>query len=140
MLLQSVFLQYRRRLILIFSEIIPKTIGATYWRRLASPSAYVIRFLMIITFPFVWLSEVLSSKLSYDEDEVKKVSREEITVMAEMGEDEGILEEQETDLIENTLRLKDIKVNDVMTPRNVIFALNKAVSYTHLTLPTSDLV
>ena len=45
--------------------------------------------------------------------------------MAEMGEDEGVLEEQETDLIENTLRLKDVKVNDVMTPRTVIFALNK---------------
>ena len=109
--------------ILIFSEIIPKTIGATYWRRLASPSAYVIRFLMIITFPFVWLSEVLSSKLSNDEDEVKKVSREEITVMAEMGEDEGSIDEQESDIIENLFRLKEIDVEEILTPRSVIYAL-----------------
>ena len=43
--------------------------------------------------------------------------------MAEMGEDEGVLEEQETDIIENTLKLKDVKVKDIMTPRSVIFAL-----------------
>ena len=71
--------------ILIFSEIIPKTIGATYWRSLASPSAYTIRILMVITFPFVWISQALSTQLTRDEDEIKKVSREEITVMAEMG-------------------------------------------------------
>ena len=44
--------------------------------------------------------------------------------MAEMGEDEGVLEEQETDIIENTLKLKDVKAKDIMTPRSVIFALN----------------
>ena len=61
---------------------------------------------------------------NFGEDEAT-ITREEVIAMAEMGEDEGVLEEQETDLIENTLRLKDVKVNDVMTPRTVVFALNK---------------
>ena len=108
--------------ILIFSEIIPKTIGATYWRTLASPSAYIIRILMIITFPFVWISQALSSKMNRDEDEIKKVSREEITVMAEMGEDEGSIDEQESDIIENLFRLKKMHVEEILTPRSVIFA------------------
>ena len=108
--------------ILIFSEIIPKTIGATYWRTLASPSAYIIRILMIITFPFVWISQALSSKMNRDEDEIKKVSRVEIAVLADMGEDEGSIDEQESDIIENLFRLKKMHVEEILTPRSVIFA------------------
>tara|TARA_B100000676_G_scaffold191869_1_gene188646 strand:- start:255 stop:857 length:603 start_codon:yes stop_codon:yes gene_type:complete len=55
------------------------------------------------------------------EDDQKRVSREEIAVMAEMGEDEGSLDEQESDIIENLLQLKNISVNDILTPRSVIF-------------------
>ncbi len=108
-------------LILVFSEIIPKTLGSTYWRGLVSSAVRFIQFLIWVTYPFVLLAEFISN---FGSDSTS-VTREEVIAMAEMGEDEGILEEQETDLIENTLRLKDIKVNDVMTPRNVIFALNK---------------
>ncbi len=109
--------------ILVFSEIIPKTIGAVYWKKLASPSAYSIRFLIYITLPFVWLSQALSAKLTPDEDEMKKVSREEITAMAEMGEDEGSIDEHESDIIENLFRLKEMNVDEILTPRSVIFAL-----------------
>jgi len=108
--------------ILIFSEIIPKTIGAIYWRRLASPSAYIIRILMVITFPFVWISQAVSRRMNRDEDEIKKVSREEIAVMAEMGEDEGSIDEQESDIIENLFRLKKMHIEEILTPRSVIFA------------------
>ena len=108
-------------LILVFSEIIPKTLGSTYWRGLVGSAVRFIQFLIWVTYPFVLLAEFISN---FGSDSTS-VTREEVIAMAEMGEDEGILEEQETDLIENTLRLKDIKVNDVMTPRNVIFALNK---------------
>ena len=107
--------------ILIFSEIIPKTIGANYWKQLIIPSSIFIRFLMILTFPFVWLSIALSSRMEPKEDDQKRVSREEIAVMAEMGEDEGSLDEQESDIIENLLQLKNISVNDILTPRSVIF-------------------
>ena len=108
-------------LILVFSEIIPKTLGSTYWRRLIGSAVRFIQLLIGMMYPFVLLAEFISN---FSPDSTS-VPREEVVAMAEMGEDEGILEEQETDLIENTLRLKDIKVSDVMTPRNVIFALNK---------------
>ena len=105
--------------ILIFSEILPKTLGAYFCRSLAIPSAYVIRALMVITFPFVWLSNTLSSAINSNGD---KVSREEITAMAEMGEDEGSIDEHESDIIENLFRLKEIQIEDILTPRSVIYA------------------
>ena len=105
--------------ILVFSEILPKTIGAYFCRSLAIPSAYLIRFLMVIAFPFVWLSNTLSKSISSKED---KVSREEIAAMAEMGEDEGSIDEQESDIIENLFRLKEIQIEDILTPRSVIYA------------------
>ena len=105
--------------ILIFSEILPKTLGAYFCRSLAIPSAYVIRALMVITFPFVWLSNTLSSVINSNED---RVSREEITAMAEMGEDEGSIDEHESDIIENLFRLKEIQIEDILTPRSVIYA------------------
>ena len=128
-------------LILVFSEIIPKTIGSVYWRGLIGNTTLIIEILIFFTYPLVLLAEYISN---FGEDEAT-VTREEVIAMAEMGEDEGVLEEQETDIIENTLKLKDVKVKDIMTPRSVIFALNsdltvgqvlEAVSYTHLTLPT----
>jgi len=108
-------------LILVFSEIIPKTIGSVYWRGLIGNTTFIIQVLIVFTYPLVLLAEYISN---FGKDEAT-VTREEVIAMAEMGEDEGVFEEQETDLIENTLRLKDVKVNEVMTPRTVIFALNK---------------
>ena len=109
--------------ILVFSEIIPKTIGAIYWRKLAAPSAYTIRLLIFLTLPFVWLSKALSATMTPNEDELKKVSREEISAMAEMGEDEGSIDEHESDIIDNLFRLKEMNVDEILTPRSVIFAL-----------------
>ena len=88
-------------LILVFSEIIPKTIGSVYWRGLIGNTTLIIEVLIFFTYPLVLLAEYISN----------------------FGEDEGVLEEQETDIIENTLKLKDVKVKDIMTPRSVIFAL-----------------
>ena len=107
-------------LILVFSEIIPKTIGSVYWRGLIGNTTLIIEVLIFFTYPLVLLAEFISN---FGEDEAT-VTREEVIAMAEMGEDEGVLEEQETDIIENTLKLKDVKVKDIMTPRSVIFAVN----------------
>ena len=106
-------------LILVFSEIIPKTIGSVHWRGLIGNTTLIIEVLIFFTYPLVLLAEYISN---FGEDEAT-VTREEVIAMAEMGEDEGVLEEQETDIIENTLKLKDVKVKDIMTPRSVIFAL-----------------
>ena len=110
--------------ILIFSEIIPKTLGAIYWKRLSGFAAYTIRGLILITFPLVYLSESFYRLVGRNEKE-QKVSREEMIAMAEMGEDEGTIEEKEGDIIENLLNLREMKAEEIMTPRNVIFALQK---------------
>ncbi len=110
--------------ILIFSEIIPKTIGAKYNKSLVPFSAYTINTLMIVSWPFVILSESLSSLMGNgNNNRESKASREELLAMAEISEDEGSIDEQEGDIIENLMKLDDMPVEDIMTPRSVIFAL-----------------
>lgn len=109
--------------ILYFSEIIPKTIGALYWKTLAIPASYLITFIVIIAYPFLILSTLLT-KL-FKKSERQKISREEIIAASEQGEKEGIINEQESDIIENLLNLKTKKVEEILTPRSVVFALDK---------------
>ena len=110
--------------ILIFSEIIPKTLGTVYSKKLVGFTAYSIQVLTILTLPFVYLSEGFSKLFKSNGDHLG-VTREEMIAMAERGEDEGTLKEQESDVIENLLRLKDVEAEAVLTPRSVVFALNK---------------
>ena len=112
--------------ILIFSEIIPKTIGAIYSKSLVPFTAYTIRILMFIAWPFVILSETMSQFINKGENGGEsKASREELLAMAEISEDEGSIDEQEGDIIENLMKLDDMPVEDIMTPRSVIFALKE---------------
>ena len=113
--------------ILIFSEIIPKTIGALYWKRILVPATFAVQVLIVMTYPLVVLLELLSKWLAKEGNE-DKVSREEVIAMAELGEDEGTIEESESTVIENVLMLDDIPVEEVLTPRSVIFALDKTSS------------
>jgi len=113
--------------ILIFSEIIPKTIGALYWKRILVPATFAVQVLIIMTYPLVVMLELLSKWLTKDGNE-DKVSREEVIAMAELGEDEGTIEESESTVIENVLMLDDIPVEEVLTPRSVIFALENTSS------------
>ena len=113
--------------ILIFSEIIPKTIGALYWKRILVPATFAIQVLIVMPYPLVVLLELLSKWLA-KEGNGDKVSREEVIAMAELGEDEGTIEESESTVIENVLMLDDIPVEEVLTPRSVIFALDKTSS------------
>ena len=113
--------------ILIFSEIIPKTIGAIYSKSLVSFSAYSIRILMFLAWPFVILSEAMSKLIHGGENGGEsKASREELLAMAEISEDEGAIDEQEGDIIENLMKLDNMPVEDIMTPRSVMFALKKS--------------
>tara|TARA_Y100001970_G_C14232215_1_gene859375 strand:+ start:1799 stop:2836 length:1038 start_codon:yes stop_codon:yes gene_type:complete len=110
--------------ILIFSEIIPKTIGARYNKSLVAFSAYTINALMVVSWPFVILSESVSYLMGNGNGNGDaKASREELLAMAEISEDEGSIDEQEGDIIENLMKLDDMPVEDIMTPRSVIFAL-----------------
>ena len=105
-------------LILVFSEIVPKTIGTSQWRRLMGFTAYTIRTLIFILYPVVvavqWFTKLIAKK---DEEETV-VSREEVAAMA-VGEDEGVIDEDENKIIQNVIKLNDIKAYDVMTPRVV---------------------
>jgi len=106
-------------LILVFSEIIPKTIGTTQWRRLMGFTAYTIRILIVVLYPIVMLVEWFTKLISRKDDEETAVSREEVAAMADMGEDEGVIDEDENKIIQNIIKLGDVKAYDVMTPRVV---------------------
>lgn len=114
-------------LILIFSEIIPKTIGAQYWRRLAMVSGKIIHAMIIITYPLVIMTGYLSKLLSRNREE-HSVSREEISAMANIGSEEGIIEDKENRIIQNIFRLKSIKVSDIMTPRVVVTIADESMT------------
>ncbi|WP_103018930.1 CNNM domain-containing protein [Salinibacter altiplanensis] len=109
-------------LILVFSEIIPKTLGAVYWRTLTPTIVRLLRATILAMWPLVKLSQGLTYLLSRDEDKAA-FSREEFTAMAELGEEEGVFEEKESRILRNLFRFNSLRVKDVMTPRTVIFQL-----------------
>ena len=110
--------------ILFFSEIIPKTLGANYTKSLVGFTAYMIRILIFLVFPMVFLGEKISKFLSRDNQDSSKASRAELIAMAELSEDEGAIDSQEGDIIENLMKLDNILAEEVMTPRSVIFSLS----------------
>lgn len=114
-------------LILVLSEIIPKTIGARYWRKLALISAQIINLMIIITYPLVIASEYITRVFSKNKNEAT-TSREEISAMANIGTREGIFGEKENKIIQNIIRLKAVTVSDVMTPRVVVSTANEEIS------------
>jgi len=106
-------------LILVFSEIIPKTIGVRYWRKLALVSGIIINTMVIITLPLVIMTGYITKLFSKDKD-IPTVSRDEISAMANIGTDEGIFDEKENKIIQNIIRLRTIKISEIMTPRVVV--------------------
>ena len=114
-------------LILVLSEIIPKTIGASYWRTLAMPSEKIIRFLIVVTYPLVWLSELLTRSFS-PRIQPLTVSREEVAAMVSVGTDEGVIEMAENNMIQNFLKLSDIAAREIMTPFVVVEAVGKSTT------------
>lgn len=110
-------------LILVLSEIIPKTIGATYWRKLAPFTAKTLRLLMILLYPFVLMSQAITRWLS-DED-MPSFSREEFGALADLGVEEGVFEEEESRIFKNLIRFSSLRVKDIMTPRTVVVGFNE---------------
>ena len=105
-------------LILVFAEIIPKVIGTTYWRELMGFTARTIRALIYILYPFVLLVELITKAFPDNEDD-PTVSREEVLAMVNVGEEEGVVDEDENKIFTNLMRLDSIHAYDVMTPRVV---------------------
>jgi len=109
-------------LILVFSEIIPKTLGAHYWRQLAPATAYSLRILIRVLYPFVVLAEKLTGGMT-EATTLSGFSRSEFAAMADVSAEEGVLAERESEILKNLLQLRQIRVQDVMTPRTVLFSL-----------------
>lgn len=106
-------------MILVFTEIIPKTIGARYWRELSKLSVKTIRVMTFITYPLVIASSAITKFISSKAEE-HTTSREEISALANIGALEGIFGEKENKIIQNLIRLKSVRVAEVMTPRVVV--------------------
>ena len=107
----------------MLSEIIPKTIGASYWRSLAMPSTKVIRMFIFITYPLVLLSELIT-KVFTPRNHQASVSREEVSAMVDVGTTEGIFRESESKIIKSCIRLAAVKAREVMTPSVVVETAN----------------
>jgi CBS domain containing-hemolysin-like protein len=109
-------------IILIFSEIIPKTIGANYWKQLA-PFATNTLTVMIYSplYPVIWFSNQITKVLSKNKNR-SILSRSEFHAMAEIGVKEGIFKEEESKILMNLMVFNKIAVKNIMTPRTVVFA------------------
>ncbi len=135
-------------IILIFSEILPKTLGATYWKALSIPTAYVLVFLVLVFKPVLaplsWFNRLIQPRGKKE----ATVSRAEIRVLAEIGRREGILREDEWSVVTNVMGLGKVEVREVMTPRTDMVAVSLDTSVRdamdlmldrgHLRLPVYD--
>jgi CBS domain containing-hemolysin-like protein len=120
----SVFLTF---MILIFSEIIPKTIGKNHTKTLAVFCAYAVQMMTVSLYPVVKLSEFVSKAMSSPSEE-PDITRDEMIKHAELGVEEGTIKAKESVIIRNLLKLDKIYVSDIMTPRSVFTALDGSLS------------
>ncbi len=110
--------------ILIISEIIPKTIGANNWKSLLPFTIRSLSFIIIATAPLVWISQLITKSLK--KDKAKSVlSRSDFMAMTELSKDAGAINQKESSIINNLLNLKEVRAEDIMTPKNVISAIDE---------------
>lgn len=113
-------------LILFASEIVPKTLGAVYWRQLAGPTAQFVRLLIIALYPLILVSEQLTRLVSGGK-KVHPFNRDEFVALAGIGEKSGQIDAHESRIIRNLFRLSSLRTRDVMTPRIVIAGFPKSL-------------
>ena len=118
----GVFSAVATLLILFLSEIVPKTLGAVYWRSLAGPTARFVRALIVMLYPLIKMSELLTRLVSRGK-KVHVFSRDEFVAMADVGEEAGQIDERESRIIRNLFRMTALKARDAMTPRTVVKAI-----------------
>ena len=105
--------------ILVLSELIPKTLGANHWQSLAPVTANCLEFIIRLLGPLVWLSQLITRKLK-NKDVTSAFSRSDFVAMADIGAQDGVFEEQESEIITNLLKFRSVQAKDVMTPRTVV--------------------
>ncbi|MFD2907942.1 CNNM domain-containing protein [Flavobacterium ardleyense] len=111
-------------LILVVTEIIPKTLGANYNRELIGITSKIIKGMIFIIYPLVWLSSILTKMLSREKSQLT-TSREEISALASIGTQEGVFADKENKIIQNLIKLKSLRIKTVMTPRIVVVTANE---------------
>ncbi|MBQ3689542.1 MAG: HlyC/CorC family transporter [Bacteroidales bacterium] len=114
-------------LILIFSEIMPKTLGTNNWEKLAGLVGHLISVIYVLTYPLVVMAQQLT-RLFKKKDSGHTTSREEISALANIGAEEGIFKANENAIIQNLMKLKNYRVSDVMTPRVVVCSADEQMT------------
>lgn len=117
-------------LILVFSEILPKSIGTNYWRKLVPFAGWAICCMIYLCYPLVIVFEYITKMFSTKKSQT--VSREEIAALTHIGEREGVFESQESEIINNLIQLKNIKVSEIMTPRTVTLVASETMTLREL--------
>ncbi|MFP4310129.1 MAG: hemolysin family protein [Desulfococcaceae bacterium] len=125
-------------MILFLSEIIPKTLGAVYWRSLAGMTAIFVQYLIWAMYPLILVSELLTKWLARG-DKAHSFSRDEFIAMANMGEQAGQLKEDESRIIRNLFMLDKVTAEDIMTPRPVIEALQEGMTVGQASEQTAEI-
>ena len=105
--------------ILIFSELIPKTLGANYWKQLCNFTVKSLVWLIKVLYPLVWFSQLLTKMLKKDKEQAV-FTRSDFLAMTELGEQEGVFAQTESHLLNNLLQFNSVQASDVMTPRTVV--------------------
>lgn len=126
---EAIFAGVLTFLVLILSEIIPKTLGAKLWRQLASPATYTLRAMIwVLTYLPPWPLPVLKllTKVVGGHDEGHGISRAEFAAMADVATQSGGLEDDENEILKNLMLFKTTEVRDIMTPRTVVYAVPEA--------------
>lgn len=127
----GVFSALMTLLILIGSEIIPKTIGTVYWRQLSGPVAYFAKGIIFLLYPLIWFSEKITKLLTRGK-KANTFSRNEFAALASVGEQSGQIDPLESRIIRNLLAFGAIKVEDIMTPRSVMHAFDQSITVAEL--------
>ena len=112
--------------ILFFSEIIPKTIGAIYWKALAPLAGRIIQFFILITYPILIITTFVTKKISQGNE--LTTTKDELLESMLLSEDEGVIDEKESDYIENVLKVDKKEIHEILTPRSVVFALDATMT------------
>ncbi len=110
--------------ILILSEIIPKTLGANYWKKLTPFTVKTLKLLITLLFPLVWVSQLITKKLKNEKDK-SVLSRADLMALTLATKEDGKLSTSETNVIKNVLNLPNKTIHDIMTPRAVLFYANE---------------
>ncbi|MDJ0763622.1 MAG: hemolysin family protein [Myxococcota bacterium] len=109
-------------MILLFSEILPKTVGAVYWRSLWPLSVWPLRGMLALLWPLVWAVRFMTGLITLKGSKAQLISEDEIIAAAKLSAHGGEISHTEAEMIRNVIRLEEILAEDIMTPRTVILS------------------